>query len=391
MRETLPPPFAASPLPASTVGADFLAAILDHVAHPIFVKDRDYRFVLVNQAMEEMLRIKREELIGRTDYDFFPHEEADYFRKRDEEVFVRGETVRIEEEPITDGAGARHVLATTKVPLRGADGELTHLVGIIHDITALDRARAALREANEALERRVLERTVALETAQSELMRRERLAVVGQLAGAIAHQVRNPLGSIKNAAYLLKLAVRGEPDPDVAHALAIVHDEVRRANQIITDLLDFARIRPPLVRDVGVAYVVEQSLGAAGANPRLKVEHDVDDTLFARCDAEQLQTALCNLLRNAAESMADGGTVRVEGAADGPDCVLVVRDTGPGLASETLEQLRDPMGPQERRVVVGLHLMTARALVENQGGTFLVQSSARAGTRYELRIPRARR
>ena len=190
MRETLPPPFAASPLPASTVGADFLAAILDHVAHPIFVKDRDYRFVLVNQAMEEMLRIKREELIGRTDYDFFPHEEADYFRKRDEEVFVRGETVRIEEEPITDGAGARHVLATTKVPLRGADGEFTHLVGIIHDITALDRARAALREANEALERRVLERTVALETAQSELMRRERLAVVGQLAGAIAHQVR---------------------------------------------------------------------------------------------------------------------------------------------------------------------------------------------------------
>ena len=109
---------------------------------------------------------------------------------------------------------------------------------------------AALREANEALERRVLERTRALETAQSELMRRERIAqliahLVGQLAGAIAHQIRNPLGSIKNAAYLLKLSSGPSPDRDVTQSLAVIHDEVRRANQIITDLLDYARGSTP--------------------------------------------------------------------------------------------------------------------------------------------------
>jgi two-component system NtrC family sensor kinase len=376
-------------LPGAGVTLEFLAAILDHIAQPIFVKDREFRFVLLNRAASQLLGRPRGEMLGRTDHDFFPRAEADFFRARDLEVVTRGEAVYVEEEPLTDHDGVRHTLATTKVPLRGAGGEVTHIVGIIKDVTALKRAEEALREANEALERRVRERTADLEAAQSELMRRERLTVVGQLAGAIAHQIRNPLGSIKNAAYLLKLSSGPSPDPDVTQSLAVIHDEVRRANQIITDLLDYARIGPASLREVSLAYVVEQSLGGVQMPDATRVTVAVSDRALVRADPDQLQMAVFNLIRGSVESMPDGGELALTAERSGPWWELVIRDTGPGLPDEVRDQLRDPLATQSRRVALGLHLMTGRALVENQGGEFEVDSGGDRGTRFFVRVAAA--
>ena len=193
---------------ATPFEAAFLEAIFEHVAHPLFVKDRAFRFVLVNRALCEMVGRSRDDLLGRTDYDFFTPAEADNFRREDLEVFTLGRERIIEAEPLTDARGKRHILATTKVPLRQATGEVTHVVGIIHDITELKAAEEALRHANEALDHRVAERTAALAAAQAELMRKERLAALGQLAGGLAHQIRNPLGAIVNAAALLERSLR---------------------------------------------------------------------------------------------------------------------------------------------------------------------------------------
>jgi PAS domain S-box-containing protein len=126
--------------------AEFMSAIVQHVAHPIFVKDRDFRFVVINRAFVELLGHEPDNVIGKTDYDFFPEEEADFFRRKDVEMFSSEAVVKIEEEPITDVNGDLHILATTKVPYRNGDGEVTHLIGIIKDITLLKRAETALSE-----------------------------------------------------------------------------------------------------------------------------------------------------------------------------------------------------------------------------------------------------
>ena len=364
---------------------EFLAAIIDHVAHPIFVKDRDYRFVLLNRAMEGMVGIPRAEMLGHTDYDFFPKEQADWFREKDLEMFTLGKPVEITEEPITDKDGRRHVLSTTKVPLRDARGVITHLVGIIHDITPLKRAEEALREVSNVLERRMQERTDELLAAQTELVRRERLAVIGLFAGSLAHQIRNPLGSIKNAAYLVQLA-SPTVDDDLRRALNIIQDEVGRANQIITDLVDYARVTPAQRRVVPVDLLMEIALTGMDLPANITVVTECPALPKVFVDPAQLQRALQKLVKNALQAMSNGGTLTLRARSEGDAVFFCVSDTGRGIPEDVRHRLFEPLvsgNPGN----LGLGLITARALIENQGGALALEKTDHDGTCVMLRLP----
>jgi two-component system sensor kinase FixL len=364
---------------------EFLAAIIDHVAHPIFVKDRDYRFVLLNRAMEGMVGIPRAEMLGHTDYDFFPKEQADWFREKDLEMFTLGKRVEITEEPITDKDGRHHVLSTTKVPLRDARGVITHLVGIIHDITPLKRAEEALREVSNVLERRMQERTDELLAAQTELVRRERLAVIGLFAGSLAHQIRNPLGSIKNAAYLVQLA-SPTVDDDLRRALNIIQDEVGRANQIITDLVDYARVTPAQRRVVPVDLLMEIALSGMDLPANVTVVTECPALPKVFVDPAQLQRALQKLVKNALQAMSNGGTLTLRARSEGDAVFFCVSDTGRGIPEDVRHRLFEPLvsgNPGN----LGLGLITARALIENQGGALALEKTDHDGTCVMLRLP----
>lgn len=379
----------SSPGPANEPPLDgsFLYAILEHVAHPIFVKDRKFRFVVVNHALTDLVSLSKEQLLGKTDYDFFPRHEADQFREKDEELFRRGEVVEIIEERITDTHGELHVLSTTKVPLRDAHGEITHLVGIIHDITALARAREDLRERNARLEEFLSERASALHDAQQELMRRQRLSVIGQLAGGVAHQVRNPLATIRNAAYLLKLTLGPGISDDARHALEIINDEVNRANGIITDLVEYARVHAANRKACSLAYLKSQALGGIEVPEGVRLECDVPETCVVNVDGEQVQRALFNLLRNAVEAASPDGEVVVAVETHHDEVHVIIRDTGAGLPDDVCAQLDAPT-ETTRPSTVGLGLMTARALIENQGGALRYRALPEGGSRFEVVLPK---
>jgi PAS domain S-box-containing protein len=370
----------------ATMSFEFLAAIVDHVAHPIFVKDRNFRFVLLNHAASELAGYPREQMLGRTDYDFFPRAEADFFRQKDQELFSTEAQVVIDEEPITDGAGRRHMLATTKVPLRGPDGQVTHIVGIIHDITRLKEAETALKNANLDYEARLEQRSAELMTAQDVLVRKERLAVLGQLAGSVAHQIRNPLAAIKNAATVLKRSA-GE-GVTFAQMLSTIDDEVRHANQIVTDLLDYARVRPPTKRPIDVGYLIQVALDGQQIPLNVRVAVDVPELPPALVDTDQVQMALANLVRNAVESMPDGGRLRLSAAVEDHEVVIEVADEGTGVRAEVQKRLFEPLVTTKPRGL-GLGLTTARSLLENQGGSVAYCEQPGPGARFRVRLPRA--
>lgn len=382
------PPLPSIPWREEAVAdAGFLAQVVDTVAHPIFVKDRGFRFVLLNRAFAQMVGFSRAEMLGKSDYDFFPAEEADFFRAKDTEMFESGRAVNIDEETITDKHGQRHVLSTTKVPLVGPDGKVTHLIGIISEITRLKAIEEALRRANEELELRVEERTRALRAAQEDLVRKERLAVLGRLAGGVAHQIRNPLGVIKNAAYVLERGIRERgATEDATRAIAIVHDEIDRANQIITGLLEYARVRAPIRTTEDAADLAREALDRVSVPAEIRVEIRAELTPPVAVDRDQVCGALENLLRNAVDAMPSGGTLVVETRALGKWVAVVVRDTGAGVATEVRERLFEPL-LTTKATGLGLGLVTARTLVEGQGGRLRCVDAGPPGAAFEMLLP----
>jgi PAS domain S-box-containing protein len=333
-----------------------------------------------------MAGFPRAEMLGKTDHDFFPKSEADYFRQKDLEVLESGAEVVIEQEPITDASGHKHVLATTKVPLFGRAGDVTHVVGVIHDITRLKAAEEALRLANEQLEQRVRERTAELESAQHELVRKERLAVLGQLAGGLAHQIRNPLGSIANATSILKAQLKSSSIPDDAlRAIGVIDEETWRANRIITDLLDFARVRPAQPARVNVGELLDMVVAAERIPGGIEVSIEADGVPAVAIDLGQVRDALENLVRNAAEAMPSGGRMAIHAHADGRWVVLRIADTGPGILPAVQPRLFEPL-VTSKPYGMGLGLPTARALIENQGGSVRAVPSP-LGACFEVRLP----
>ena len=370
-----------------TMSREFLAEIIERVAHPIFVKDRDFRLVLFNQAFCEMVGYTAASLLGKTDYDFFPPAEADFFRAKDVELFTTCTAVTIASEPITDAAGHLHTLATTKVPVRAASGEITHLVGIIHDLTRLKAAEDELIRVNAELERRVLERTSELVAAQEELVRKERLAALGQLAGGLAHQIRNPLGSIANAAYVLKRALGEDAAPTAASAVAIILEETWRANRLISDLLDYARVRVANPQPVSLRELLESVIVAHDVPHRIRVSVHAPEKPLVAVDDEQLRAALNHLMRNAIDAMPVGGTLRFDARPEGEKMRLTVSDTGGGIAPEVRGKLFEPL-ITSKPLGRGLGLTMARALVENQRGT-IVSEPVATGACFVIVLPLA--
>ncbi len=360
--------------------------VVETIAHPIIVKDREYRFVFVNSAFEKLTGYPAAQVVGGTDYDFFPKEQADFFRAKDVELFNTGKTVDIIEEPITDREGKKHTVSTTKVPLRGEDGELTHLVGIIHDITPLKDAQDALLEGKAELERRIEENTAELKRAQRQLLHKERLTVLGQLAAGLAHQLRNPLASITNAASVIENRLQSGRSGDSRIALGIIKEEVQVANQIISDLLDYARVRPPIPQEIVLRDLVESVLDGFPVPTGVALYREIPLELSLVVDGDQLRGALRNLVRNGFEAMPQGGELRIAATLAGDEVRIVVSDTGEGIPSDLRGQVFDPL-VSSKPLGLGLGLTTARMLVENQGGSLTCLDTGDGGAAFELRVP----
>ena len=213
----------------------------------------------------------------------------------------------------------------------------------------------------------------------------DRLAFLGQLAGGISHELRNPLGVIKNSVYYLKIVLPAEDK--VGRHLDILEREVDRASRIVTDLLDFARTGPPARARADLSALVRDCLErlplADGITVTLKLAEDLPKLLV---DHDQLGSVLSNLITNAAQAMPEGGVLTIETAADGDGLWVAVADTGVGIAPEHLEKIFEPLFTTKAKGI-GLGLAVAKMLVEANGGAVTVESAPGRGTRFEVRFP----
>ena len=226
-----------------------------------------------------------------------------------------------------------------------------------------------------------------------ELVRKEKLASVGQLLAALAHDIKNPLGVIRSSAQLVLDDRQSEAAKrEVAQ---YVIEEVDRLTNRINHFLRFARQKPPEVRPVAVKALLETALhewralgSGSSIAEEVRIAADVPDLLV---DPDQVKEALVNLLVNAREAMPQGGTLTIvadmEGKSDAPATVVVrIVDTGCGISPEYLKHIFDPFYTT-KDYGTGLGLTNAKRLVEQNGGQLEIYSQEGKGTEVVLRLP----
>lgn len=255
----------------------------------------------------------------------------------------------------------------------------------------LRQSRRTIQELNEELERKVVERTKQLQEAQEELVRKEKLATLGQLAGTVGHELRNPLGVMSNAVYYLKSVLSGSDDT-VTDYLNIIKTEIHNAERIISDLLDFSIPKTPRVAVNMVAALIKRSLETCTMPDNVTLRLDLPDTtLEVKVDPLHIGRVFRNLITNGIQAMPKGGNLLISARklTELPlhDLIEIsFADTGEGIDPENMARLFQPLFTTKARGA-GLGLIVSKKLVEANGGRMDVESRLGKGTTFSVILP----
>ena len=352
----------------------YLDRIINAVVAPIFVKDRQHRFVLVNDALCAMMGRSRASLLGKSDLDVLPPDEAGGFLARDEAVFATGAEGEGEER-LTDAQGVTHQVVTRRALYRNDAGAL-FVVGVLDDVTERKRLEEQLRQS-------------------------QKMETVGLLAGGIAHDFNNLLTPVLGYSELLSEGLeQGHPDRELLEA---IHEAASRARDLTRRLLSFSRKQVMVLEllDVGALVHRFESMLRRTIRESIRIELTLPERVPAvRADRAQIEQVLLNLSVNAQDAMLEGGLFRIAlGAvptrelppADRPKeardtCVVItVSDTGTGMDERTLERAFEPFfttkGPGHG---TGLGLSTVYGIVQQHGGTISIRSRSGEGTEFRI-------
>jgi signal transduction histidine kinase len=237
------------------------------------------------------------------------------------------------------------------------------------------------------------EANTQLQVAQQQLVQSEKLAAVGQLTAGIVHDVKNPLGVIKGLAEEIQEDL-GKESPIVSR-LSVIRDNASRANNIVSDLLKFARQSDPEMRYQNLCETVKTALRltdflARKGGVKIGTEFQAPSIMTAY-DAQQLEQVLINLIQNAIQAMPYGGSlwVRVTHTDEWVD--VAVQDTGVGIPKENLKRIFDPFfTTKPKGEGTGLGLSVSYGIVAQHKGRIDVQSVVGQGTTFTVHLPRTR-
>lgn len=364
----------------------FLDSVVENIPDAVFVKDaRDLRFVRFNRAGEELHGRSRQEMIGRTDNDFFPKDQADFFIAKDRETLATHRLLDIPEEPLDTPEHGLRILHTKKIPILDERGEPAYLLGISEDITERKEAEDELRAAR----------------LEAERANRAKTDFLSQMS----HELRTPLTAILGFSQLLEMdELTADQHSSVNHIL----QAGRHLLDLINEILDISRIETgqmtisaePVAVDELLAEVasVMQPLAAARAISIVRLDSWAGHVL---ADRHRLRQVFLNLISNALKYNREGGSITIgcEPAATtddpeaGADRVRIsITDSGYGIAQEHLVRLFQPfdrLGAELGSIEgTGIGLALANGLVVAMGGSIDVVSELDVGTTFtiELRI-----
>jgi PAS domain S-box-containing protein len=361
---------------------DLLNALLDNVPDRIYIKDTESRFIKGSSALARRLSLESaDEIIGKTDYNFHPENQAREFHEDEQRVILTGKAIVNKVEQQTSEEGRTIWASVTKVPFRNRSGIITGIIGISRDITALKLAEEESARA----------RDLAVEAAQ----------VKAQFLAVMSHEIRTPMNGIIGMIDLLLSSELSEDQREYAQTVRTSADALL---DILNDILDLSKIEAGRLElekaEFSLRKVLEEAvelhaLRAEANQIELNANMPVECEGRYRGDAGRLRQVLLNLVSNAVKFTEQGevqvSVIRKQETDGSIELQFSIRDTGLGITPEEQEKIFDAFrqadGSTNRRYGgTGLGLSISRQLTEMMGGHMWLESVHGEGSTFHFTV-----
>lgn len=253
-------------------------------------------------------------------------------------------------------------------------------------IESLMEARKQLQVYADQLEQKVEERTRELKRSQEQLLKAQRLAVVGELAGIVGHDLRNPLTGIAGATYYVKKRLGLKTDVKIKEMLELVEKNIDYSNKIINDLLDYSREMTLDLTETTPKSIVEKALSFVKIPKNVQLMNLAESKHKMKVDVEKMTRAFVNIIKNAVEAMPRGGRLTIKCEKLDQGMQFMFSDTGVGMSKETIAKIWTPLFTTKAKGM-GFGLPICRRIVEAHRGTICTASILKKGTTLTVTIP----
>ena len=346
---------------------------------------REGRLIEYNKAFNKWSGYPDEELKDRIYLDFVHPDDRALVQKRYRTKYPEEELPLVYE---IKGLNKKGEIIPTEISV-GTYKKKGSVIGInvMHrDITERKQMERKLQEYAEHLGDMVEERTKELKESQERLIKSERLAAIGELATMVGHDLRNPLTSIQNACYYVKMKFGASKDEKLRKMFEVVGKEINHANSIIKALLDFSRVKKPELKKVDIISSIQDAIAQLEFPENITITTKFSKVPTIEADPDQLRRVFQNIALNGIQAMPNGGELTVSTRKNGDLVEVFFTDTGVGIPEENMDKLFTPLFTTKAQGV-GLGLSICKNLVESHNGRIELRSKVGEGSTFTVKLP----